>query len=355
MRKLYALCQRLAQSDVPVIIEGETGTGKETLAESIHASSARATGPFIVFDCMAVPTTLIESALFGHVAGAFPGASERRHGIFEEADGGTLLFDEIGALESEFQAKLLRVIERGEIRPIGAANTRKIDVRIMASSRRPLDVEVQAGRFRDDLFFRLAVTRVTVPPLRERIGDIPTLASCFWHDLTGKQGPLPQALVNSLTHHSWPGNVRELQNSIARQVALGELADQGTATLNRTSTGPAWLEVGPSAASVHEAGNRAHTKDIATHPSGHPEGRDDIFAQILAMKLPLPMARQRLTLNFERRYIADMLEAHGGDTASAARTAGISKRYFELLCTRIAAAADSDEATLSTTTALADG
>jgi hypothetical protein len=170
MRRLYPLCERLAAASVPVIIEGETGTGKEVLAESLHQAGPRAHGPFVVFDCTAVPASLVEAELFGHARGAFTGAVTARKGIFEQAHGGTLLIDEIGDLDLALQPKLLRAIERSEVRPIGANRSEQVDVRVLAATRRDLDRDVQAGRFRDDLFHRLAVTRVELPPLRRRRG-----------------------------------------------------------------------------------------------------------------------------------------------------------------------------------------
>ncbi|HEY8090094.1 MAG TPA: sigma-54-dependent Fis family transcriptional regulator, partial [Polyangiaceae bacterium] len=166
MRAIYPLCERLAQSSVPVVIEGETGTGKEVLAESLHEAGPRAGGPYVVFDCSAVQPSLAEAELFGHERGAFTGAVGSRKGVFELAHGGTLFIDEIGDLEPSLQPKLLRAVERGEVRRIGGDRLARVDVRILAATRRDLDQEVAAGRFRDDLFHRLAVTRVELPPLR---------------------------------------------------------------------------------------------------------------------------------------------------------------------------------------------
>ncbi|MGH7270919.1 MAG: sigma 54-interacting transcriptional regulator, partial [Polyangiaceae bacterium] len=180
MRRLYPLCARLAQSEVSVVIEGETGTGKEVLAEALHEASLRAAGPFVVFDCAAVAPSLLESALFGHERGAFTGALAQRIGIFEQAHGGTLFIDEIGELDALLQPKLLRAIERGEVQRVGSSRWEKVDVRILAATRRNLDREVHAGRFRDDLFFRLAVVRIELPPLRERHGDVAVLSAHFW-------------------------------------------------------------------------------------------------------------------------------------------------------------------------------
>ncbi len=223
MRRLYPLLERIAASDVPVVLEGETGTGKELVAESIHEKSAREGKPFVVFDCTAVPPSLIESHLFGHEKGAFTTALSSRRGVFEQANGGTLLIDEIGELEPALQPKLLRALERGEVQRVGGDTWLKVDVRVLAATRRDLDHEVQAGRFREDLFYRLAVARVELPPLRERKGDVELLARFFWRKLGGAEDVTPEILAR-FEDHDWPGNVRELRNAVARRVALGDLA-----------------------------------------------------------------------------------------------------------------------------------
>ncbi len=296
MRRLYPLCERLAMSDVSVVIEGETGTGKEVLAEALHAASARAAGPFIVFDCTAVPPSLLESALFGHEKGAFTGALSQRRGVFEQAHGGTLFLDEIGELDLGLQPKLLRAIERGEVQRVGSSRWTRVDVRILAATRRDLDREVQAGRFRDDLFFRLAVGRIELPPLRRRRGDIAVLTRVFWTAIAGELRPMPPGLIERLEDYAWPGNVRELQNAIARHVAVGELPSQG------------------AGAGVE------------------PEG--DVVERILSKDLPLPRARAELVEDFERRYVERVLERHGGNVSRAAAASGIALRYFQLLKAR---------------------
>src|SRR5215472_5428973 len=214
MRRLYPLCERIAASAVPVLIEGETGTGKEALAESIHEAGPRAGGPFVVFDCTEVPANLAESVLFGHERGAFTGAASTRRGVFEQAHGGTLFIDEIGELPLGLQPKLLRAVERSDIRRVGGDRRLAVDVRLIAATRRDLDREVQEGRFRDDLFFRLAVARIELPPLRSRRGDVGVLARHFWKALGGDE--LPYDVLQYFESYAWPGNVRELRNAIAR-------------------------------------------------------------------------------------------------------------------------------------------
>jgi transcriptional regulator of aromatic amino acid metabolism len=268
MRRLYPLCERLAGSDVSVLIEGETGCGKEVLAEALHEMGPRANGPFIVFDCMSAPPNLLESALFGHEKGSFTGAIASRAGVFEQAHRGTLLIDEIGDLDITLQPKLLRAVQRMEVQRVGGTKPIKVDVRVLSATRRNLDEEVQAGRFRDDLFFRLNVARIELPPLRQRRGDVNLLARHFWDMLGGKGRPIPAALMARLEAYSWPGNVRELYNTIARHLALGELAGD-------------------------LVGDGSRLSDIPTLQEDDLSG-DDFIGDVIARNLPLPEARQHV-------------------------------------------------------------
>jgi two-component system, NtrC family, response regulator HydG len=324
MRRLYPLLERLANTTVPVVIEGETGTGKEALAESLHETGPRAEGPFVVFDCTAVPPSLVEAELFGHERGAFTGALQTRRGVFEQADGGTLLIDEVGDLDLSLQPKLLRAIERFEIRRIGGDRWIRVDVRVLAATRRDLDREVQAGRFRDDLFHRLAVARVELPPLRQRGGDITALAIHFWREMGGEPNQIPRALLSKWEDYSWPGNVRELRNTIARQLALGELAD----------TQPARIPPSMPLSSIHA------TPGIAYAPPGLagsvPSGTADAIDRFVDMDIPFPQARDRILEEFEARFVAHLLKRHGGDVARAAAASGIGRRYFQKLKARSA-------------------
>jgi two-component system, NtrC family, response regulator HydG len=301
MRRLYPLCQRLATSNVSVVIEGETGTGKEVLAESLHSQGPRASRPFIVFDCTAVPPNLVESELFGHERGAFTGAVAARKGVFEEADGGTLLIDEIGDLGEALQPKLLRAIERGEVRRVGSNRAVHVNVRVLAATRRDLDHEVLAGRFRDDLFHRLAVARIALPPLRRRNGDLPLLVSHFCRELGAEPTVIRQELLARWNDWSWPGNVRELRNAVARFLALGELGE------------------------------------LDQHPSPQPrteaDDGEDTIAAVIAMGLPLQDARQRVVSDFERRYLQHVLSEHDGNVSRAAAASGVARRYFQILRT----------------------
>jgi DNA-binding NtrC family response regulator len=307
MQRLYPLCERLAASNVPVIIEGETGTGKEALAEALHEAGPRAAAPFVVFDCTTVAATLVESELFGHERGAFTGASSTRKGMFELAEGGTLLIDEIGDLDLALQAKLLRAVERSEVRRVGGSKPIKCNVRLLAATRRDLEAEVQKGRFRDDLFHRLAVARIELPPLRKRREDIPLLARHFWRELGGGDGDVPRDIVDAWTDRPWPGNVRELRNAVARRIALGDL--------DPSTKRPA------VAAAVGDA-----------EPGEAPGEPADIeMADVLAMDLPFPKARRLVLDAFVRRYVARALAASGGSVATAAASSGVARRYFQIL------------------------
>jgi DNA-binding NtrC family response regulator len=301
VRRLYPMLERLAKSDIPTLIEGETGTGKELLAESIHEESPRAKGPFVVLDCTAVAPTLMEAELFGHERGAFSGATERRRGLVELAHKGTLLIDEIGELSLPLQPKLLRLIDRGEVRRVGGNATIQVDLRILAATRRDLDAEVALGRFRDDLFHRLAVGRVSLPPLRKRRGDVTLLARRFMQDLGYDHDAVSPAVFNKWEQYRWPGNVRELRNAVQRFLALGDVT--------RADGQPGQSgEVEPGAA--------------------------DYLSALLALELPLPEARRQLTAEFERRYLARALEKAGGNVTRAARSSGIARRHFQHLKAR---------------------
>ncbi len=298
MRRLYPLCERLARTTVPLIIEGETGTGKEVLAESIHEVGG-GRGPFVVFDCTTVSPQLVESELFGHERGAFTGAVGARAGYFEEADGGTLFIDEIGDLDLPLQAKLLRVLDRGELRRVGATKPTRVNVRVLAATRRDLDKAVAAGQFRDDLFHRLAVARIELPPLRERAGDVPILARHFAEQISGDPDALPPEVIARYAQYSWPGNVRELRNAIARYIAVGD----------------------------HAVGQAGAETDL-----GPPDPR---ASEIAEHELPFALARRRAIARFERAYVEALLAAHGGSVAQAARASGLALRYFRLVKARM--------------------
>ncbi|AKT38761.1 sigma 54-interacting transcriptional regulator [Chondromyces crocatus] len=305
MRKLYPLCERLAATQVPVVIEGETGTGKEALAESLHEAGPRASGPFMVLDCAATAPAQLETALFG-----MERAAESRAGALEEAHGGTLLVDEIADLDLELQAKLLRALERGEFRRVSGRQPLRVDVRVLVATRRNLDQEVAAGRLREDLYDRLAVARVELPPLRRRSGDIALLARHFWSRMARPGEVPPEDFITRLEGYAWPGNVRELQNAVARRAALGDLAEDA---LDATSTG--------SRGKVAAGGILAGA-----------EG--DSITRVLALELPFPRARDEILQQFEQRYVEDVLRRHGGNVARAAAASGIARRYFQVIQAR---------------------
>jgi two-component system, NtrC family, response regulator HydG len=305
MRRLYPLCHRLAASELPVLIEGETGTGKEVLAEALHENSPRAAMPFVVFDCTAVPPSLAESTLFGHEKGSFTGAVASRKGVFEEAHGGTLFIDEIGELGLSLQPKLLRALERSEVQRVGSNAWTKVDVRIVAATRRDLDKEVQAGRFRDDLFFRLAVGRVELPPLRHRSGDISLLAEHIRQSLGGKRALTPDILA-AFQDYPWPGNVRELHNAVARFLALGEPPE------------------------LSQTGSRLASQVS----SDEPRALAQVIEELLDAQMPLTRAREVIVGEFEKRYVERVLARYGGNVARAAAASGIARRYFQILRAR---------------------
>jgi transcriptional regulator with PAS, ATPase and Fis domain len=302
MRQVYAILERIAPTNATLLIEGETGTGKDVAARSLHAASARAAGPFVPIDCGAIPENLIESELFGHVRGAFSGALTDRRGVFEEAHGGTLFLDEIGEMPLTVQSKLLRALETRSVRRVGGNSERPIDVRIVAATNRPLAICANQGTFREDLYYRLAVVDVTLPPLRARVEDIPRLAAHFFARFSGSEAPLPDTFVAMLMRRSWPGNVRELRNFIERSVSLGSIHE--TADTRRSLVAPP-----PSLPSTAES--------------------------LVPLHLPLKDARQAWTESFESVYVRAMLKKTGGNLTRAAELAGVNRRFMQRLLARL--------------------
>ncbi len=226
MRNIFGILEKVVPTDVTVILEGETGTGKELLARAIHTLSARSKGPFVVFDCGSIAENLVESELFGHEKGAFTGAIYSRQGVFEMAGGGTLFLDEIGELASDLQPKLLRVLETREVKRLGGSETRRVDFRLVAATHRNLALEVKEGRFREDLFYRLSVLRLRIAPLRERKEDIPLITQQLLRNLTVEYNTstVPEVAhetLEILNSYEWPGNIRELRNVLSRALAMG--------------------------------------------------------------------------------------------------------------------------------------
>ena len=249
MQQLLAHVARVAPKDVTVLVRGETGTGKEIVASLLHAQSRRAEGPLVRFNCAAIPAELAESELFGHARGAFTGAAQARRGFFAQADGGTLVLDEVGELPIAIQAKLLRALQDGEIQPVGSGRVERVDVRIVASTNRDLEAEARAGRFREDLYYRLAVVELVAPPLRDHAEDIPELAAEFARRYAERfhmeYVRLSAALIDKLTRAPWPGNVRQLEACVARLVALSATTDIGPEAFDDASAAMDAQEVTP--------------------------------------------------------------------------------------------------------------
>jgi transcriptional regulator with PAS, ATPase and Fis domain len=298
MRHVYALLERVSTTDSTVLIQGETGTGKDVAARTIHALSRRKDGPFVPLDCGAVPANLFESELFGHVRGAFSGAVADRQGVFEEADRGTLFLDEIGEVPLDLQPKLLRAIETKTVRPVGSNRTKPVDIRVVAATNRPLAQAVNDGAFREDLYYRLAVVDVTLPPLRSRPEDIAPLARHFYQQLRGSAAELPELFVRSLSARDWPGNVRALRNFIERSVALGFV-------------------------------------DAPTGAVAAPPAQDLSAASLIPLNRPLKDARQAWILGFEGVYVRHVLERADGNVTHAAELAGVSRRFLQRLIARL--------------------
>jgi len=306
MRRIYAILERLALTDATVLVQGETGTGKDVLARSLHAASPRAAQPFIAVDCGAIPEHLVESELFGHVRGAFTGATSDRKGVFEEADGGTLFLDEIGEMPVALQPKLLRAIESRSIRRVGGGSARTVNVRIIAATNRSLASSINEGSFREDLYYRLAVVELRLPPLRARRDDIPVLATHFFRKFAGEQVVLPGELMAVLVGRGWPGNVRELKNYIERSVSLGTY-------LPRSADASSMLIPPATGAPV-------------------PPGTIESY---VALHLPLKEARHAWTKSFELVYVRAMLKMVGGNVTRAAERAGVSRRFLQRMVARL--------------------
>ena len=292
MRRAFALLERAAASDATVLIEGETGTGKEVAAESIHMESARRDGPFVVVDCASIPANLLESELFGHEKGSFTSAVGPRAGAFEAASGGTIFLDEIGELGLDLQPRLLRALESKQVKRVGSNRYLPVDVRVVAATNRNLRKEVNERRFRSDLYYRLAVLEVRLPPLRERPEDLPALVESLLAGL-GAKGDDAEALrqpafLAEISRHGWEGNVRELRNYLERCLALREQPP----------------------------------------PGGDPAGEASAFEALPDVGQPLKIARERWTRVLERRYVEAVLQRHGGNVSAAARDAGVDRMHF---------------------------
>ena len=308
MREVFGLLEKISPTSITILIQGETGTGKELVARAIHDTSRRDKKPFVVFDCGAVPETLIESELFGHEKGSFTGASANRPGVFEAAQGGTVFLDEIGELSLEMQPKLLRVLEQREVRRVGSNRTLKIDVRVVAATNRDLREEVSNGRFREDLFYRLAVVPVRLPALREREDDIPLLAKHLLREQSKRRaniGPprfttLPADVEEIFINHDWPGNVRELVNVMERACSLAE-------------------------------GSEITPQDLPETMYQSDSEPMDIGPLPIDQNLPFKDAKEIVIEQFERQYLLQLMKRNDTNISAAAREAKMDRKSISRL------------------------
>ena len=300
MRRLLEATNRVASRDVTVLVRGETGTGKEFVAELLHAQSPRASKPLVRFNCAALPSELADAELFGHVRGAFTGATATRPGYFSQANGGTLILDEVGELPPAIQAKLLRALQEGEIQPVGSGRIEKVDVRVVASTNRDLAADVKTGAFREDLYYRIAVVELVVPPLREHKEDIPALAHEFARRYGERFGlgnvSLEPALIDALVHHEWPGNVRQLENTLARLAALSSGGVIGLADFRAAESNS----------------NQLPAPTDSEHSDPPPDARNG------------PSLKEQVEA-FERGLVGRALDSTGGNQSEAARRLGVSR------------------------------
>jgi transcriptional regulator with GAF, ATPase, and Fis domain len=312
MREVFAVLEKVAASDLTVLIRGETGTGKELVARALHRASTRAKGPLVVQDCSAIPSNLIESTLFGHERGSFTGATERHRGSFEQADGGTIFLDEIGELDLSLQPKLLRVLENREIKRVGGDRTIPVNVRVVAATNRDLRQMVNEGTFREDLYYRLSVVQVELPPLRERPEDVPLLVREFLEEFAKRRFPeggpnysvADDAMARMQAYH-WPGNIRELKNTVERAASLAD-------------------------------GLELTVRDLLPHsqktpPEPLPGGTAERFVD---EGLPFKEAKQRVLDTFEAAYLKVLLDKYGGNITRSAQAAGLTRYHLRELAKR---------------------
>jgi DNA-binding NtrC family response regulator len=311
MRALYAVLERIAPTDASVLVNGETGTGKELVAEAIHRHSARKDGPFVVVDCGSIPDNLIASELFGHEKGAFTGALSSYAGAFERANGGTVFLDEIGELPMALQPNLLGALERRQVRRLGGSRPIPLDIRVVAATNRDLAREMNRGQFRSDLFYRLAVVRVQVPALRDRLDDLPLLVEHFLQMMPAGHHGMPKETLDNLRNHGFPGNVRELRNLVERAVIL----PSGLAGLDGAlAPPPSPLATSGTYAAVPAA--------AAPAAAGGPAG---LLQVEVDDAVPYRIAKQRLVVDFDARYFGKLLKRLGGNVSAVARAAGLDR------------------------------
>jgi DNA-binding NtrC family response regulator len=323
MRELYAMVAKVAVADVSVLVQGESGTGKELAARAIHTRSPRARGPFVALNCGAIPENLIDSELFGHARGAFTGAVEARAGAFVEAHGGTLFLDEVGEIPLSVQQRLLRVLQEHEVRPVGGTGARKVDVRVIAATHVNLEDLVADQRFRPDLYYRLNVVAIRMPPLRERMDDIPLIVAHLLEKHAARmKRPTPRFSPDAmavLSRYHWPGNVRELENLIQRALALS--AEQ---------------EIGPEVLPPRLAQGSA-PRAIVNDPVSPPAPDELAWVDELTYK----QARDQAIGQFERTYFERLLRRTDGNLSEAARIAGLDRSNLRRTLSRLGMKADS--------------
>lgn len=313
MRELFAILSRVAPLDSPVLVHGETGTGKELVAQAIHEASPRADKPFVVVDCAALPENLLDAELFGHTKGAFTGAVGARLGAIEAAEGGTVFLDEIGELPMSMQPKLLRALESRSVRRVGETSHRKVDVRFIAATHRDLLTMVNEGEFREDLYFRLSVLPIVVPPLRARRDDIPELVDHFWRERGGDSRLSPEMLRELVARH-WRGNVRELRNFVERARALG--ANEA-------------LALGRSA-EERAAGAPSSPMSVALPVVHEPLSSEDSLEEVREMLFARTFKefREAWIDRGEREYVQALLDRNERNVAAAAKEAGVDRTYL---------------------------
>jgi DNA-binding NtrC family response regulator len=304
MRSVYGIIDKVGPSELSVVVEGETGTGKELVARAIHERSRRSRGPLVIFDCSAFPENLLESELFGHEKGAFSGAIRTHRGVFERAEGGTIFFDELGEMSVALQPKFLRALESGEIRRVGGERTIRVDVRVVAATNRNLPALVEEGKFRQDLYYRLAKVRIELPPLRDRLEDLPLLIEHFLTELRTRDETVvartfaPES-IDALRCYDWPGNVRELRNVVERAATFCE-------------------------------GDEVLVEDLPAElraKLGHSDPARGLVAPTLMPGENLKDAKERMVAQFERDYLLQLLERHNMNISRVAREAGIDRRH----------------------------
>jgi len=335
MREIFAALEKISASDLTVMITGETGTGKELVARGIHNASPRRDKPFVVLDCGSIPRDLIESTLFGHEKGSFTGAVGQHRGCFEQANGGTIFLDEIGELDVTLQPKLLRVLEQREIKRVGGDKSIKVDVRVLAATNRDLRAEVNQGNFREDLYFRLSVVNCELPPLRDRIEDIPQIANHFLRDVAQRRNmsmSFSQDGMAAMQTHAWPGNVRELRNVVERASALcdGPVIGRPDLVFGRNG-GPSpianydMIKAGADAArraAAGEGGMPAQSGPVTFEP------------ELLQPGLGFKDAKQQVVDAFESAYLSVLLKRNEGNITRSAQEAGLTRYHLRELLKR---------------------